>query len=283
MKSNKSRQRNKSFNWRPIAGIMIIVVIIGIGLAFGYTTRRWNGKDRFTVVVTNPILEIESFDPVSGKGIKIKIPGNMEIQSVGGRGVWMAEVMPRLGVKYGWKWVGESVADYLGIGYTSVDRQMSLWDKWEWWRHTSGLGWKEVTLDSSPLVEEIRSADGIVGLRITAGWADKAREWFTSVGIANEGVGITLVNTTNTIGLGSHAARQIDSSGMSVVMVSNDGGNINGCQIEAAGKLKDSLSAAYLQRVFGCKEIKTAAGEGEITLKLGQEYRNWWLGKNEAN
>src|SRR3989337_2174367 len=46
---------------------------------------------------------------------RLTLPGNLELETVGGRGKWRAEVLAKLAQKYGKKWAADSAANYLGI------------------------------------------------------------------------------------------------------------------------------------------------------------------------
>ena len=63
---------------------MKILAILAMGLSiFG---GRWDGRARFTAIDVVGGVEIRSFDPVTGEGFKMKLPHNLEIETVGGGG-----------------------------------------------------------------------------------------------------------------------------------------------------------------------------------------------------
>ena len=96
-------------------GIRWAVVALMLGgaimLVVSYKGRRWEGRERFTVIQLGPPVVVASFDPQTGRGIKIELPDELEIETVGGRGTWRLGVLLKAGEA---RWAADSVAEALG-------------------------------------------------------------------------------------------------------------------------------------------------------------------------
>ena len=103
-------------------------VIAGGGVAL--KGGEWDGRSRFTVISIGDTVKVESIDPAVSGGMRFTLPGNLELETVGGRGKWRAEVLAKLAQKYGKKWAADSVANYLGIGYTAEKSELGMVEKW---------------------------------------------------------------------------------------------------------------------------------------------------------
>lgn len=261
-------------HWKLMVFLGLVLIAGMIAGWITYDKRAWKGQERFTLIKTGVTVSIESFDPVTKKGIKLSLPDNLEVETVNGRGKWLAGALPRLADKYGWEWVGESISDFLGIGFTTVDRRMSWWDRWAWWRNQLQIEWHQADLAGPGLTGEETAADGMKVLNLADAWDDQAKTWFGSLGIMNEGIAVAVVNTTDVPGLGSHAARVINSAGMRVVTVGNDSKLIGRCEIEASEGLRASLSLRFLEQYFKCAGTTFVSdNRDEITVRLGDDYR----------
>lgn len=245
--------------------IVLLLFILGVagGLAWIYVGRKWDGESRFTVIRLGRQVVVESFDPVTLEGVKLALPDQLEIESVDGRGKWLAGAISRAGSR---KWVADSVADYLGITYTSTS--LGWWDRLGWWRYSREVRWKEIALDETSWVEKGKTADGLEVWRLNQRWEMAARELFYDSVIAREGLVVVVVNTTDVSGLGAHAARVLESSGIKVGMVESKNEEIGRCVVRSEKGDKSRASVKMMMREFGC-EWK----EGEkIVLELGREY-----------
>lgn len=231
--------------------LVIIAVISGI---FG------GNKYRSTVVVVGDKVVVKSFDPVTNSGIILRLPDNLEIETVGGRGKWQAGVITKAGTK---KWVADSVADYLGISYQGTEGVLPARVKLQ-----------EVDLGDTSFVTGEKTVDGVKVMRLNSSWETKVREWFFSSVVANESMTVTVVNTTEVPGLGAHAARVLESAGIKVGMVANKPEEVDKCIVRSKEEQKKSYTVGFMKRAFGCKWEK---GE-EVILEVGKEYEKWWMG-----
>ncbi|HJZ05917.1 MAG TPA: hypothetical protein VJ327_08760 [Patescibacteria group bacterium] len=269
--------------WIVVGGIVLAGVTI-VAVTRGYLLRKWDGMSRFTIVDIGDGDEsrtvVESFDPVSRRGVKLILPDNMEIDTVGGRGKWRVKMLSQAPSWFGGKkWAADSVADYMGIMYTGEKTLLGWWDNLAWWRWRSRVDWREKDVADSSWVEEVVAADGERMWRLGLNWDVEARELFVSAAIVGEKLNVTVVNTTITSGLGGHAARSLESAGLRVGLVKSDedaGGER--CKIVAGGNTLDSIGAKRMVGNFGCGAEVGEFGEGEVELRLGINYQRWWLG-----
>ena len=67
--------------------------------------------------------------------------------------------------KFGSKWAADSVADYLGIGFTSASKN------WQWWWWERKINWKTVDLGKTRWVVEHEAADGTKLLTLASDWS----------------------------------------------------------------------------------------------------------------
>lgn len=243
-----------------------------------YLGRSWNGKERFTRINLGNDIQVESFDPVTKEGIRMTIPREMLISTVGNRGSWPAGVMTKMENKYGSKWAADSVADTLGISYTITGRLPNLWDKWSWWNWQNKIEWQEIDLGKTAAVTDGTDPDGVKVLLLSDWGEKKMAEWMISTAIAAEEIPVTVVNTTKTDGLGNHAARVINNTGMRVSAVLNTQENLPKCQLERPDNLKNSLTVDWLVKTFSCELSGAGKTATEVKLKLGNDYVKWWKG-----
>lgn len=242
----------------------MLAALTGIFL-FGRGQREWDGKVRFTVIELGPPVVIMSFDPQTQKGLKLKLPDDLEVQSVGGRGKWRAAVLAKAGEN---KWGADSVAETLGITYVAVKDKMVMWDRWMWELVARKGEWQEINLEETALVEKEASTDGIMIWHLLPAWKLKVGGWFSSAAIASEQLKVRVINTTAVPGLGAEAATAIDNMGMKVVEVSSREPVRQKCLVRGPRNL---LGVRSMVKWFGCDY---QVGEG-AELEIGEEYRRW--------
>ncbi len=233
---------------------MKILAILAMGLSiFG---GRWDGRARFTAIDVVGGVEIRSFDPVTGEGFKMKLPHNLEIETVGGRGKWLSAKIGQAGNK---SWAADSVADYLGIMYTTTTKSWSELGSWF-------VMWREVDMVKMGWVRPVQTVDGVEIMKLTQAWETAGRELFISQTVATQGWMIEVVNATGEVGAAARAARRIESSGMRVVKLDNRE-LIMDDRCEARSRKIVNL----LVREWGCKWVEDRSlGEKEIVLTIGK-------------
>ncbi len=279
LRGGKTAQRSR---WMVTAIILLGIVIFVFALVVYrlYLQRSWRGVGRFTVLRQLKTDQGDEFrflsvDPVSGDAIELKLPNDLEIATLGGRGSWRLGVMSKLSGQYGRKWAGDSIADSLGLAYQGFDQDLGTWDRFMWWWLSRQKQFTSVDLSDTSLLEKNDTVDGNKVLGLSSTWDDKAREWFVSAGLVSEGINIRIVNSLGEPGMGTHAARVIEHAGLRVGQIDNDPTQmVDRCRIRAMGL---SATLAFLKAQFGC-EVVIDTQRVDILLILGSEYRTGWLG-----
>lgn len=202
----------------------------------------------------------------------MNFPDNLAIESISGRGSWMANVIGKAG---GEKWAADSVANYLGINYTAVDH-LGWFDQLQWsWRGKS-IDWSTIDLVDSPILQKQLAPDGVATFHLTTAWDTKAKLWFFDQNIANKSLGVIIVNTTTAPGLGANASRVVESMGFKVRNLTNSPDQVDQCVVRTLLDLKKTLPVQKLIKAFNCKwEVSE---ESDLTLILGNLYRSWKTG-----
>lgn len=256
-------------------GIGLLIVLM-LGAWMIYRGRQWDEKGRLTLINFSKGIVVESIDPIAKSGVRLILPDNLQIASVAGRGEWLASAIKGAGEP---KWVADSVASYLGVAYDGLAGELGWWDWWQWNKWKAKVSWQEVKLEKTDLVEEKKLPDGLLVWLMGERWALGSQEYFTDNAILAEGISLVIVNSTNTIGMGTHAARFVESRGIRVAQVRGSEVAVDGCEVEGNAKQKITRTAKFLLGWFGCtwKEQKTETAE--LVLTIGKQYRKWWAGE----
>ena len=280
------KAKNRRGKW---LGRGVAVLVIAALVSFFLKTRaerKWRGDERFTLIVWNGMMTVASFDPVTERGLKLILPPELEVVTVGGRGRWQVKVLPQIGEKYGGKWVADSVADYLSVGYTAYAKSdnlsgINLWDRFNWWQWSRKVRWEELELKTLPGVVEAKAADGQVYRELSSGFKAGMSGRLISTSISLEGAEVTVVNTTEVDGLGSHVAEVLENTGLAVKSVVSESSQAEeGEVLTGSEPRKVAISYKWMLKYFGCREGKDEGlGEKEIKIILGKKYRQWWLGE----
>lgn len=229
----------------------------------------WDGQVRFTVLEKNADqIGIRSFDPISLQGTEMIIPPDLNIESLGGRGVWPAKNIFKAGET---QWAADSIVDYLGLGYTGFWPNLSIWDKINWWKYQDKIIWTRLDLTRGSLTKTTTMPDGQVVLQLTHVWFDQAKPWFASQTISDQHLSLAIINTTQALGLGSHAADIAESMGFKVDSVLDDTHALQKCRLNAPAAQLKSSAVKFLARTFGC-DIEMGSDE-QLKLWLGQDYQ----------
>ncbi len=247
-----------------IRWVVVALMLAGaIVLVVSYRGRRWEGRERFTVIRLGPPVVVASFDPQTGRGIKIELPDELEIETVGGRGKWRLGVLLKAGEV---RWAADSVAEALGVGYEGRAEDLGWIDRWGWWSRGRNVNWEEVALGKTSLVSWEKGADGVEAGHLTKGWEARADTWFVSQAIAQEQLRVKIVNTTTVAGLGSRVARMVERAGMKVAEVTAGAEEKQKCVVSGPA---GSVGVRSLVRWLGCGWQPAA----EVVVEVGTDYR----------
>lgn len=250
-----------------------------------YQARIWDGKNRFTVVVlqteeNNEGITILSVDPETKEAVELILPSDMEITTVAGRGKWRIGSVVQLGKKYGQTWAADSIADYLGISYTTIKNNMDIWDKISWWNLTRGIEWQTIDLNGTKMVSQQEAPDGESVSGVTSWWQSRAGDWFFSTNIAKEGLNVEIYNTTGIAGLATRAARILDKAGVKVVKLGDNDVKVEKCVVKTFPAMTFNTGVKWIGRNFNC-EIKedSSLDAKQVQIYIGSNYLRWLIGE----
>lgn len=257
----------------------ILLGCLGLGLLWAgnagvgsYLHREWRGLGRFTIIRLDDDLVVESVDPKTKQGTRLIVPALTEIVTVERRGAWKPAALAVLGQKYGLDWVGESVADFLGITYTAVYGQMRVWDKLAWWTLAGSAQWREVNLDETRWITQETAADGVKVLGLATDWESKTADLFYSTTLANSKQEVRVFNATEEVGLAARVAGRIESAGVRVITVDELEKEVAGCEVASARRERTSEVVQWLMTSFECEWVEDELLGKIIDVTLGKGF-----------
>jgi hypothetical protein len=260
-----------------MAGILVVAEIYQ-----SFSQRSWGGIERFTVIQTGnggQEIKIRSVDPETKEAVMMTIPSEMEISTVGGRGEWKIKALPRLGEKYGKRWVADSIADFLGITYTAVAEDMGIWDRLAWLNLTRQAQWQEVNLEETSWIKTSFYPDGDKVLGLSSVGQKKIGEMFYCSELAKQDLVISIFNTTQEVGLGSRFARAIENTGLKVATVGARAEMVNDCEVATNQEMKENGVVRWLSRTFSCAWRQEAdLDKTQVNISIGAGYVKWLSG-----
>mgnify|MGYP001616547894 CR=1 FL=1 len=258
----------------------LVVLLVALAMV-GYWRREWDGRTRFSVVSVGREIEVLSFDPQTKLGVRMKLPENLEVETVGGRGRIKSGNLVRAGQKFGGtRWVADSVADYIGIAYTGEERHLGWWDRWLWWWMGREVNWSDISTQVLGWMREMEAVDGEKFLVFSDAWAQERGKWFLDSAVAAEGMSVTMVNTTSTNGLGSHAAIAFETAGMRVREIRTEARVLEKCRVWGGKDTRKRAAAGWIIKNYSCQwGTDDKMSDEEMVVELGGDYRKWWLGE----
>lgn len=259
--------------WGCLIGGVLLVVGMGVGKI--YTSRTWDEKSRLTVFDVGPAIVIESINPLEREGIRLIIDKNVLVESVGGRGNWLAGSIGSAGDQ---RWAADSIASYFGVAYDGILTRMGVWDRWRYTSWKREVQWREIDLAGGGLVKKQVQPDKVEVYVRDQQFDEFAKNAFVDNVILSEGISTGIINSTGTTGMGNHTARFLESRGIRVAYVSGQPDAVGKCEVRGRDELKTSKTATFLQKWFKCNYVLQESGARELILVVGSEYRSWWLG-----
>lgn len=270
-----------NLTWLKLVGVLMAIVIVVVVSYLGYYwgSKKWSYGERFTVLeVDKAGVRLISIDPAQGLGVKLQLPGQLEMEMRGGMGKYRVEVFGELLQRESSEWLADSVSDFLGVAIVGVEADLNPVDKLRWWWYLKGMRMREVELSQSQFVSASQAVDGVPIVDLSAFWRDALGDWFVAKKIADEQLNLTVINTTGTPGLAARATRMIEAMGIKVGMIRNDNVAMDRCKLESATDLKNSLGMKWLVKQFGCEWEENDLGEQGVQLKLGKQYQSEVIG-----
>lgn len=273
MRRTSTQPRFRVRMWMVFFAVFVTLVVGG-GLYREYKLRVWNNIGRFTVLYFGDEVVLESVDPQSKEAVRVRVPAGLLVQTAEGKGKWKASSLQELAVKHGWKWAGDSVADYLGVPYTVIDSNMHVWDRIQWKFLTRSVLWKDITLEESAYVSENLAIDDVKVLGLDNHWDDQLRNYFLASDFGKEQMQLLVVNSSSVPGVATKTARILDASGIRVVKLeSKSEEHPENCLLKVHKSESAFRSVAFIKTYFNCDiqvndEITTA------TLLVGTTLAN---------
>ncbi|MDP1743481.1 MAG: LytR C-terminal domain-containing protein [Candidatus Amesbacteria bacterium] len=215
----------------------------------------------------NPLI-LTSLDPVTDELINVFLPDNMEIESVAGRGTWLASKISLAGTR---TWITKSLEWHLAIVNLYHYDDLSFWDKLRYYYHKRTSVLKSINLVDTGLVTLQKTTDGVELYQLTPHWYLKGQDWFASTEIIKQGLAVSLVNTTSISGLGARGARMLESMGIRVRQLSSTSDNLKKCRIYVSPQTAKLSGFLQINKAFGCEEVLDEKQELDIKIELGQD------------
>ena len=101
--------------------------------------------------------------------------------------------------------------------------------------------------------------------------------WFTEQAIAEQSLGVVIVNTWAHPGLGTSASRVVESMGFKVRNLTTSEEKLDQCVVQSPLNLKKSLPVRRLMETFDCSWEETM--DADLHLVLGRDYIRWRWGE----
>lgn len=230
-------------------------ILMSLLLIFGL----WGS--RLTTYSLTDKLIIESFDPQTKEGIRVTIPPNFEIESMGGRGKWWVGKIQKAGDK---TWLTESIAWHFGLGRIyPKDEIFSLGP-------SKKIIWKNIDIVNTGLADKILTADNQEVWVLNSRWYKN--DFFQDSVIAGEKLSVAVANTTSYDGLGAQAARIVELAGMRTTMLETTNTNISeACILTTTKSNQKKQGVKFLVAVFGCSLKIDDSLKDDVKLELGQK------------
>lgn len=249
-----------------ICSLVFIIILFGFSF-WSYQTRLWKDNSRLIFYNLNPTI-FTSLDPITKELLIISFPGNLEIESVSGRGTWMLSKLSLAGDS---EWIRKSLSWHLGIANIQPESQMDLWARlrYFWIKRSAVL--KSINLAETGLVDLEKTTDGVEVFRLNPRWDLKSGDWFAASEVIRQGLTVTIINTTESPGLGAKASRLLESAGIRVRMLSSTTDNIASCKIYASSKAQKLSGFKLIYNTFGCQIEEDNKLDMDIKLELGKD------------
>lgn len=286
------------FNWWLVIAITVLLIGSLVKVIGLWEARIWKGNERITVVVASSPVKIFSYQEGVGLAV-IELPHNLEIDASNNAGRWKVESLYELGKiqGVGGKLLSTTLQSAFGIpigGYLApraevLDNKNLLSLLFATGGETNLAFFDRVQLSlvlsgtPDPMRRTIYpEKTGMLtrmGDKFVLNDGSLPRE-LVDVEVSKEGIGIGVINTSRSSGLGRRAARVIEGLGAPVLWVKSDptdGGEDTGrCKIRAGKESRSSLTVRRLFEIFSCtSEIDsrlTSSAEFLVGGELATEF-----------
>lgn len=274
-----------------------------MGLKFAplILNSRLGDVERINVVIANPAVYLVSVDSVSHAAVVVKFPGDLYMPEVAhGYGQYPIDKVYAAGQldKRGGQTLQQTVTNYVGVpvsGYVVGNRNftdlrsyflspdfmlkdqsdLNLWERVSLARAVASVRFDKVTkFDLADQAVTLILADGSKAQSLDENVLDNILTGqFNEETLRDENLRVRVVNSTDVAGLGNKAARMLNNIGVSVVAVDSSPIPLSRCHMEAADKLRSSLTVRRITAIFGCQvETSAVSGRSDVDVVIGQDY-----------
>jgi len=313
-KEQKQRKEKKRFRLaRNLFLLICLALLLGTSYQAWGSLRKslWDGKSRLTFALNSTSILVASFDPGEKTLNFLSIPPNTYIETIHGYGFYKVESIFRLGEleKNGGQLLAGSLQEYLGVpidAYASVssvkcqvssikvkdsflaviqfllrgegETNLTRWDLVRLWWGARRVRFDKINLidlGETNAVSETTLPDGTLALEPDPLRLDQlVAKLYSDRRIKEEGISISVHNSTQYPGLAKKAARLINNIGGQVIEVRDWQVRAGKCEVRGEKKSVNTYTARKLIKIFACQYGGSQMGEsqGEIAVILGQDY-----------
>lgn len=290
--------------WKMILVGVVIMLILGWWM--------WQGTNsRTTVVLATPSLLVWSFDPAANKAVVWQLPDNLQIEVVGGYGMYAVKAVVGLDrqEKQQGRLVRDSVGYFLGVGvdgeiitpktyglprlldkgWVETVLWQNMWVKpWlvkVWWvmAHLRPDQVEVIDLALSNSLSLHTLPDGSVVYQADLVQVTSlVQRYMTDEGLVNEGVEVLVTNATDSLGLGAIFSRMLSTLGIRVVGLEDDKENLSTSELLVQTKnMRHLRTVRYLERLIQVPVVVSpiAGGRADVVVRLGEDYKTRIRGK----
>src|SRR3989344_265907 len=304
------------FSFRFIAVVCLFTLaILTIRLI---SQSDWNGRDRITFTLQDfsesqvgGEVFLVSYLPPEGLSVVV-LPATLQIETIGGFGLWKAGSVYQLGELEGrgGALLSGTLAEFFGVNVdgwvvspekvqlssdtlktslkTSLMRtlfgrgrsNLGVWDLFRLWFSLGKVRLSQATLvdlSTASVLREETLPDGSTTYRTDPEWLDQlARRLFALPEITREGLSVSVLNATGHPRLGNRAARAIENAGGDVVSIADFKTSEEQTTIVGSSdSLRSSVTVGVLQKFFTSEKVsvgETASARADILLVVGEDY-----------
>lgn len=266
--------RKKKRNFRVVwAGLFIACVIAAVWWLYANISGRIISLQyRDTVLETSDKIYVVSIDPKTKKGTRFELPGELILSTPGETGNWQLSSVIKMASKYPPRFLPESVGKTFKIGKIYQAGNLNFLDKFMWWVLLKQTKVTEVNLFQNGGYEEEKAPDGKIFFRLADKWDELRPDYFTSIVLANEGIGVSVYNASDYSGIGLTAEKILTSAGLRVTDVTGESVKLTECEVYGDESLAKTNTTRWITEQFDCKFNKSEAGERSLKLYLGNSF-----------
>lgn len=246
----------------------LLLIGAGLRLLSLYTTRAWQGDERFTVVLVGGEPVVISYQ--DGVGLTtIPIPASFEVTASFNVGQLRVGSLYELGEIQGiggGNLVSKTLQGALGLpidGWVTAD---------------AGDPIKIILAKNTNLVffDRVRIAQTILTtpqalVRNLSPIPVNLPRSLVDIKVAQENVGIGVINSAGEAGLGRRVTKVLEGMGATVLWVKTQDSFDSRCIVRTSRKIENSLTVEKITRLFSCKIEHDEKLSSSVELILGRE------------